>query len=89
MTLSPGCACRLARAPESFKLPTVAGGHISLDPQTHLQLRLVPVPNSLRIGLAFLDDFIGPFGNMVKQQELLLDKMDVGTIFLPRVKNPQ
>lgn len=89
MTLSPGCARTIARAPESFKLPTVAGEHISLDPQTHLQLRFVPVPNSLRTGLGFLDDFVGPFGNMVKQKELLLDMMDVGTIFLPRAKNPQ
>lgn len=63
--------------------------HVSLDAQVYLQLRPVAVPNSLRTGLGFLGNFIGPLGEMINQQELSSDKMDVGTIFLLGVKIPQ
>ena len=67
----------------------MASMHVSLDAQPYLQLRPVAVPNSLRIGLGFLGNFIGPLGETANEQELSSDKVDVGTIFLLGVKNPQ
>lgn len=89
MTLPPGCAHTHARAAESFRLSIVAGMHVSPDAQAYLHLRPVAVPNSLRTGLRFLGNFIGPLGEMVNQQELSSNKTDVGSIFLLGVKKPQ
>lgn len=61
---------------------------VSLEAQPYLRLRPLSVPDTLRIGLGFCGNFIGPLGEVVNQQELSSDKMDVGIIFLLGVKNP-